>query len=87
MCIPSPSVPQGPTQAEREAIEAEKRKQKQLLEEERRNAAALKAEQLEIAQATIRGQRNRRSLLAGVRKGGSGFDVAETLKSKQTLGA
>ena len=87
MCIPSPSVPQGPTQAEREAIEADKRRQKQLLEEERRNAAALKAEQLEIAQATIRGQRNRRSLLAGKRKGGSGFDVAESLKSKQTLGA
>lgn len=87
MCIPSPSVPQGPTQAEREAIEADKRKQKQLLEEERRNAAALKAEQLEIAQATIRGQRNRRSLLAGKRKGGSGFDVAESLQSKQTLGA
>lgn len=87
MCIPGPSVPQGPTQAEREAIEAEKRKQKQLLEEERRNAAALKAEQLEITQATIKGQRNRRSLLAGKRKGGSGFDVAENLKSKQTLGA
>lgn len=87
MCIPSPSTPSGPTQAEREAIEADRRKQKQLLEEERRNAAALKAEQLEIAQATIRGQRNRRSLLAGKRKGGSGFDVADNLKSKQTLGA
>ena len=86
MCVPSPSTPQGPSKAELERMEADRRKQRQLLEEERRTQAQMKQESLELAQAQAAGRRGRRSLLTG-RKGGSGFDIADQYKTKTTLGA
>ena len=83
-----PKMPKPPqrTQAERDAIESSRRANRQALQEERRTAGQLKADQLEITQAALAGRRGRRSLLSG-RRGGRGFDLAEEYKTKQTLGA
>ena len=86
MCKPSAKIP-GPTKEEIEAREANRRAQRDALKEERRDAEQIKAEQLELSQAVAAGRRGRRSLMTGKRKGGSGFDVADTYQTKGTLGA
>ena len=86
MCTGTPSIP-GPTREEIDAREANRRAQRDALKEERREAEQIKAEQLELSQAVAAGRRGRRSLMAGTKKGGSGFDVADTYKTKTILGA
>ena len=86
MCTGTPSIP-GPTIEEIDAREANRRAQRDAIKEERREAEQIKAEQLELSQAVAAGRRGRRSLMAGKKKGGSGFDVADTYKTKGTLGA
>lgn len=76
----------GPTAEETDARESTRRAQRDALKEERRSAEQLKEEQLEITTAALAGRRGRRSLLTG-RKGGGGFEVADTYKTKKTLGA
>jgi hypothetical protein len=86
MCTGTPSIP-GPTKEEIDARERNRRAQRDALKEERREAEQIKAEQLELSQAVAAGRRGRRSLMAGKKKGGSGFDVADTYQTKGTLGA
>ena len=86
MCMPSAKVP-GPSAEEIKAREASRRAQRDALKEERRTAEQQKAEQLEITQTALAGRRGRRSLMAGKKVGGSGFDVADTYQTKKTLGA
>ena len=81
-----PKMPTGPTAEQKEARQAARNAQRQALQEERRTAAQLKADQLEMTQAALAGRRGRRSLLSG-RKGGRGFDLADEYKTKTTLGA
>ena len=86
MCGPSSKIP-GPSQEELDARESSRRRSAEALKEERRTAEQIKAEQLELSQAVAAGRRGRRSLMAGKKKGGSGFDVADTYQTKGTLGA
>ena len=86
MCGPSSKVP-GPSQEELDAREASRRRSAEALKEERRTAEQIKAEQAEVSMALASGKRGRRSLLAGTKKGGSGFDVADSYQTKKTLGA
>jgi len=86
MCGPSSKVP-GPSQDELDAREASRRRSAEALKEERRTAEQIKAEQAEVSMALASGKRGRRSLLAGTKKGGSGFDVADSYQTKKTLGA
>ena len=81
-----PPKPPKPSAQELQQREASRRAQRDALQEERRNAAQLKADQLEITQAALAGRRGRRSLLSG-RRGGKGFDLNEDYKTKTTLGA
>ena len=81
-----PKMPTGPTAEQKEAREASRKAQRQALQEERRTASQLKADQLETTQAVLAGRRGRRSLLSG-RRGGRGFDISEDYKTKTTLGA
>ena len=86
MCTGRPPKPPAPSAAEIEAQESSRRAQRKALQEERRTAAQLKAEQFEMTQAALAGRRGRRSLLSG-KKGGRGFELSEAYKTKQTLGA
>jgi hypothetical protein len=86
MCGPSSKIP-GPSQDELDAREASRRRSAEALKEERRTAEQLKAEQAEVSMALASGKRGRRSLLTGTKKGGSGFDVADSYQTKKTLGA
>ena len=81
-----PKMPIGPTAEEKAARESARRAERQALQEERRTASQLKAEQLEMTQAALAGRRGRRSLLSG-RRGGKGFEISEDYKTKTTLGA
>ena len=81
-----PKMPTGPTAEQKEARESSRRAQRQALQEERRTASQLKADQLEVTQAALAGRRGRRSLLSG-RRGGRGFELSEDYKTKTTLGA
>ena len=83
----APKMPKPPqrTQAEKDQIESSRRADRQALQEERRTAGQLKADQLEITQAALAGRRGRRSLLSG-KKGGRGFELSEQYKTKTTLG-
>jgi len=88
MCDPfSAPKPPGPSAEDIRARESARQAQRDALKEERRDAEQQKAEQLELSQAVAAGRRGRRSLMAGKRKGGSGFDVANTYQTKGTLGA
>lgn len=86
MCGPSSKIP-GPSQDELDAREASRRRSAEALKEERRTAEQIKAEQAEVSMALATGKTGRRSLLTGTRKGGSGFDVADSYQTKKTLGA
>lgn len=86
MCGPSSKIP-GPSQEELDAREASRRRSAEALKEERRTAEQIKAEQTEISMALASGKQGRRSLLTGKRKGGSGFDIADSYQTKKTLGA
>lgn len=81
-----PKMPTGPTAEQKEAKESARRAQRDALQEERRTAGQLKADQLEITQQALAGRRGRRSLLSG-RRGGKGFELSEDYKTKTTLGA
>lgn len=89
MCVGpfKPKMPTGPTDAEKEARASSRTAQRNALQEERRTASQLKADNLEMATAASLGRRGRRSLLSGIRKGGKGFDLQDEYKTKQTLGA
>mgnify|MGYP003108791559 CR=1 FL=1 len=88
MCNPfSTPKPPGPSAEDIRARESARQAQRDALKEERRSAEQIKEEQLELAQAAAAGRRGRRSLMAGRKKGGSGFDVADIYQTKGTLGA
>ena len=86
MCAPSRPKPPQPSAQELEAQASARRAQRRALQEERRTASQLKAEQTEITMAALAGRRGRRSLLSG-RKGGRGFELQEEYKTKTLLGA
>jgi len=81
-----PKMPTGPTAEEKAQRESTRRAQRDALQEERRTASQLKADQVEATAAALAGRRGRRSLLTG-KKSGGGFDLAQEYKTKQTLGA
>ena len=86
MCAPSrPKIP-APTKQEKEAQASARRVLREALQEERRTASQLKAEQTEITLAALAGRRGRISLLSG-RRGGKGFELQEEYKTKTLLGA
>jgi len=89
MCNPfsKPKAPPGPSKQELAAMESSRRNTANALKEERRTAAELKDAQTEVTNAALAGRRGRRSLLAGKRKGGGGFEMAEGYQSKGILGA
>ena len=59
-----PKMPTGPTAEQKEAKESARRAQRDALQEERRTAGQLKADQLEITQQALAGRRGRRSSLS-----------------------
>lgn len=83
---PSVPAPRGPSAEEIEQQESSRRAQRDALKEEKQTAKEIKDKQLEISTAALAGRRGRRSLLTG-RKGGSGFEIADTYTTKGTLGA
>mgnify|MGYP003113141428 CR=1 FL=1 len=81
-----PKMPTGPTQEQKEAREASRTAQRKALQEERRTMSQQKQEEFQRELTAVGGRRGRRSLLTGSR-GGSGFTLADSYKTKQTLGA
>jgi hypothetical protein len=89
MCNPfsKPKAPPGPSKEELAAMESSRRNTANALAEERRTASELKDAQTEVTNAALAGRRGRRSLLAGTRKGGGGFELAQSYQTKGNLGA
>ena len=81
-----PPKPPGPSAEDIRARQSSRQAQRDALKEEKKEAAQIKADQLEIRTAALAGRRGRRSLLTG-RRGGGGFEVADNYQTKTNLGA
>ena len=66
--------------------EAAKESRRRIRAEQQSETTKLKEEAFESRVAAAYGRKGRRSLLTGAR-GGAGYDLGSTLKSKKTLGA